>query len=509
MTITVGSFVRVPKGTMVWPNDSVEPGKLSTRDQVVEVRAIVAVEDLTRGQLSWLYLLPEKDQVDPHKAARYGLKSTDSNYLIWSTRYDHDQLRSDPALCKRLRDKLEQQMGTTDFTLVEWSTKRALLAHVRAEAPPQKKERVITVKQKMVKGSRWRITEDAQLEAIKDNPRYMPAVDAFWKQHPNPQRSHLKPGNGTFTDLNTYLEHHGITQYVSYVYATVKAGQEFRVQGKMRNSYPDNGHLVPVRFADDAKDSTLTFNSIKDRVQELEVPVVRVFVLRNRDTGETFSEWSDNWHRETAKAVMSTDWRKMRKFDDMSRLKQFVLEFSGYYKDMNVRDNREYWQEPSQVKIMDLPANWEAVACDKMLKTDIESVDLQAWYAQAWRLRTLTMSFGSPVRALYKTIENKGELDKYKGMLVIRMPLVNHTYGGPQYEDGMSPEDEAAMADLVDNLGLRRGEFRKAKDHHGIAIAFANASVALMAKLKYQGNLRLNVINLDKMQEQLEPQSEH
>lgn len=504
MSIKVGDFVLVPKGTVVYENDSAGPGEPSRRDQTVEVRALVDCNSIKDGQLSWLYLLPENDQVDPAKAARYNTKPGEPNYLIWSTRYRNDELRADKALRERLHARMVEVSGTTDFTLVEWSTKRALMAHVKPVPAPAKKQRVVTQKQKMVKGSRWRIIADADLTALRDNPRYMLAVDAFWKQHPNPQRSHLKPGNGTFTDLQTYLNHHGIAQYEEYVYARVKKDQEFKVTGKMRTSYPDNGHLVPLRFDGDTTDRNLTYNSIKDLVEELKVPVVRVFVLRNRDTQEVFSEWSVRWPSQETdnRPVMTTDWRKMRKFDDMGKLKQFVLEMSGYYVGMSVSEGRDYWQEPSQSKVMDLPGNWEAVAYDKMAKTEIEPLNIQQWYAQAWRLRALTISFGSPVRALYKTLENKGELSKYRGMLVIRMP--QEEYRGEQhYTDEATPEDLAAIDDLIDSLGLKRGQFRKTKDRFGAAVTFESPAQALLAKLKYQGNMRLNVINLDKMQEEI------
>lgn len=504
MSIKVGDFVLVPKGTTVWDKDSLGPGVPSKRDQTVEVRELVNANGLQGGQLSWMFLLPEADQIDPDKAARYG-----TNKLIWSTRYSNDQLREDRALRERLHARMVEVSGTTDFTLVEWSTKRALLAHVKPVAAPKKKERVVTVQQKMVKNSRWRFPVDTELKALKDNPNWRKGVDAFWKQHPNPPKHlGLKPGNGTFTDVYDYLRHHNIPQYVEYTYATIKAGQEFKVTGKMRKSYPDNGLLVPARLDGATKDSNLALNSIKDVVEELEVPVVRVFVLRDRDTGEVFADWRDRWweqaHNGTANApTYTTDWRKMRKFDDMGRLKQFVLEFSGYYKDMAINEGRDYWQEPSQTKIMDLPPNWEAVAYDKLVKSEIEPVDIQQWYAQAWRLRTLTINFGSPVRTLYKTLENKNELGKYKGMLVIRMPQEEGYRGAQQYTDEAELEDLAAIDDLIDSLGLKRGEFRKTKDKYGAAVTFETPAQALLAKLKYTGNMRLNVINLDKMQEEL------
>jgi hypothetical protein len=504
--IKVGDFVKVPKGTTVYPNDSSDSGEPNSRDLTVEVRAIVdyGIED--RWALPWLVLLPAEERVDPRKAQQYGVKPGDANYVMWSTRYSDSDIKADPALRQRLKERVIELVGSMDLRAVEWSTKRAMLVHVQPTAAPVKKERVITLKQKMVKNSRWRFPADADLVAIKDNPRYSPAVQAFWAQHPSPPYKHQKPGKGTFTDLHVYLDHHGITQYVDYVYARVKAGQEFRVTGKMRTSYPDNGHLVPVRFDGSTKDQTLTYSSIKDLVEELEVPVVRVFVLRNRDTGEVFSEWRDRWyvdeHRGNA-PVMTTDWRKMRKFDDTGKLKQFILEFSGYYKDMPINDDRAYWQEPSQTKIMDLPENWEAVAYDKLAKTPLEAVDVQKWYAQAWRLRSLTMTFGSPVRTLYKTLENKDELDKYKGMLVIRMPT-EEWRGAQHYTEEASEEDLASIDDLIDSLGLKRGQFRKTKDKFGAAVTFETSAQALLAKLKYQGNLRLNVINLDKMQEVLD-----
>lgn len=500
MTIAVDDYVLVPKGTIVHSNMSSEEGKPSTRDQVVQVREIYDYGETNQHRMDWLQFLPYAKRMDPGKVAMYKdhPNAMPDHHMV----YHSSTIARTLGLTELLRAVAEAEIGSKDFRVVRWSTKWCALAHVKPAPAPQRKEPQLSVKQKMVKGSRWAFAGDHQLLHNVENPAYWPAVHAFHAQNPKPMNGQ-PPGKGTFTNMHDYLTHHGVTEYIKQPWAQVKNGEEFTVTGKHRTgSYRSNHPLyVPIDFR--GKEVWAALDVIKDVVQELEIPVVKIFTLRDSQTGKLFRDFAGMWSDSNRQPELVTDFKKAKRFEDMNRLRLYVMGFTGYYDGLPGADNMPDWA--GGAKVMDLPPTWEAGVYDKHTKQLLETIPLRDWYDQLWRLRALTVKFGSPVRTLYKTIESKGELDKYKGMLVIRMPTHDNKYRGPQYEDEISPEDAAAMADLVDNLGLKRGTYRRAKDNYGVAVAFESASVALMAKLKYQGNLRLNVINLDNMQEELAP----
>lgn len=464
--IVVGGYVHVPKGTPVYEGYGFDDPKPSSRDQVIKVKRL---EPVYEAYLSGIGPIPGGDQ-------RY----------------------------------------------VEWSgMKKTLIGYVTAAEEPAKakapkKERAITKQQQMVKGSVWRLTQDVAFTYNETDGRWMRAHQDF---HIAKRRS-AAGVNGTLQDLEAALKAKGISEYLVHPYVKLAAGTEITVTAKL-----NRGHFAPgisnpnasvmmlydgtcVPCEANGKPLLLPYSQLEPFVEAVNIPTTFQYVLRDRTTGLMMETSPSLYYRNEAGAYLTavtdaekvkfTDrFMKAKRFDDMSRLKQSILGWSGYYVNMPGAEDRPEWA--GDRKEMDLPESWEAVKFDKLAKQEVEAVGIQEWYKRTWSLRELTVRFGSPVRKLFNDIEKRGELDKYQGMVVLRAKVDENWR--VSYEDELSPEDIAAFEEIATSMGLAKGQFRRAKDAHSIAMAVATANDALFAKLAYSGDTPIAALDMQQMRE--------
>jgi hypothetical protein len=221
--IQVNGYVRVPKGTMVYPTgDGVEAP--STRDQVVKVANIFDVDVKSDG---FYLLLPDEMRL------RY-FDASGSKRPI-----DPDILEFTDRLTKG------------DYRAVEWSTKWALIADLQpAEAPARAKaaktvekpeKKPLTKQQQMVIGSVWRFTQDAELRYKVRNPAYAAMrddIDNGLRQLPPHARTQA---------VDAKLRELGITDHIDEPWGQVTAGETFTVRGKLTSGFA-GGQDVPMLF---------------------------------------------------------------------------------------------------------------------------------------------------------------------------------------------------------------------------------------------------------------------
>src|SRR5688572_5522502 len=161
----VDSYIRVPKGTMVYPKgDGVEAP--STRNQVVKVTNIFDVDVKSNN---FYLLLPDKMRL------RY-FEANGSKRPI-----DQDILEFTDRLTKG------------DYRAVEWSSKWALIADVQPPEDPagaktakkveQPEKKSVTKQQQIVIGSVWTFTQDAELRYKVRNPGYAVMRDDIESSH--------------------------------------------------------------------------------------------------------------------------------------------------------------------------------------------------------------------------------------------------------------------------------------------------------------------------------------
>ena len=218
--IEVNGYVRVPKGTTVYPTgDGVEAP--STREQVVKVARIFDVDVKSDN---FYLLLPDEMRLRYFEASG-GKRPIDPDILEFTDR-----------------------LTKGDYRAVEWSTKWALIANLQpAEAPANAKtakkaeKKPLTKQQQMVTGSVWRFTQDAELRYKVRNPAYATVRDDI----ENSLRQ--LPSHARTQNVEAKLNEMGVVDYLDEPWGPVKAGETFTVRGKLTSGFA-GGQDVPMLF---------------------------------------------------------------------------------------------------------------------------------------------------------------------------------------------------------------------------------------------------------------------
>jgi hypothetical protein len=238
--IPAASYVRVPKGTIVYPLGDGVPAP-SKRDQVVKVKRTFDVD--AKSEVFYL-LLP-----DDMRQRFFEAKGPVAPDIFEFT------------------DRLTKG----DYRAVEWSGKWALIADtVPAEAPASaKKDKKseekgpLTKLEQMVPGSVWRFTQDAELRYKVRNPAYLNIredVQNSLRQMPSHART---------LAVEAKLKELGVVDYIDKPWGHVKAGETFTVLKKLTSGYA-GGVDVPTLFRGER--FTLPYSSLEPVIELVSAP---------------------------------------------------------------------------------------------------------------------------------------------------------------------------------------------------------------------------------------------
>jgi hypothetical protein len=238
--IQVDGYIRVPKGTIVYPTgDGVEAP--STRDQVVKVTNIFDVDVKSDN----FYLLLPDDMRLRYFETSGGKRPIDPDILEFTDR-----------------------LTKGDYRAVEWSTKWALIADVQpAEAPARAKtakkvekpeKKPATKQQQMVIGSVWRFTQDAELRYKVRNPAYAAMRDDI----ENSLRQ--LPSHARTQTTDAKLNELGVMDHIDDLWGPVTAGETFTVRGKLTSGFA-GGQDVPMLFR--GEKFTLPYSSLEPFIE--------------------------------------------------------------------------------------------------------------------------------------------------------------------------------------------------------------------------------------------------
>ncbi|WP_445501696.1 hypothetical protein [Microvirga sp. G4-2] len=243
--VQVNGYIRVPKGTTVYPiGDGVEAP--STRDQVVKVTNVFDVDVKSDN----FYLLLPDDMRLRYFEASGGKRPID-------------------------QDILEFTDGLTkgDYRAVEWSSKWALIADVQpTEAPARAKtskqtakaeKKPLTKQQQMVVGSVWRFAQDAELRYKVRNPAYAILRDEI----ENSLRQ--LPSHARTQKIELKLNELGVMDHLDEAWGSVKAGEIFTVRSKLTFGFA-GGQDVPMLFR--GEKFTLPYTSLEPFIELVTVP---------------------------------------------------------------------------------------------------------------------------------------------------------------------------------------------------------------------------------------------
>ncbi len=238
--IQVGGYIRVPKGSMVYPSgDGVEAP--STRNQVVKVTNIVDVDVKSDN----FYLLLPDDMRLRYFEANGAKRAIDPDILSFSDR-----------------------LTKGDYRAVEWSSKWTLIAEVQPAEPPAKakaakmaenlEKKPITKQQQMVLGSVWRFTQDADLRYKVRNPAYATMRDEI----ENSVRQ--LPSHVRMQTIEARLRELGVEDHLDEPWGIVTAGEIFTVRGKLTSGFA-GGLDVPMLFR--GEKFTLPYTSLEPYIE--------------------------------------------------------------------------------------------------------------------------------------------------------------------------------------------------------------------------------------------------
>lgn len=238
--IQVDGYVRVPKGTMVYPTgDGVEAP--SSRDLVVKVAKIFDVDVKSDN----FYLLLPDDMRLRYFEASGGKRPIDQDILEFTDR-----------------------LTKGDYRAVEWSSKWTLIAGVQpTEAPARatmskqkakSEKKPPTKQQQMVVGSVWRFAQDAELRYMVRNPAYATLRDEI--------KDSLRqlPSHARTQTIEAKLSELGVMDHLDEAWGPVKAGEIFTVRSKLTSGYA-GGLDVPMLFR--GEKFTLPYTSLEPYIE--------------------------------------------------------------------------------------------------------------------------------------------------------------------------------------------------------------------------------------------------
>lgn len=531
--IKIGDWIKVPKGTLVTKGWS-DRAK-SSKEQIVQVTNIT-----TREQDKWFWRYGSEEQ--RQKAQEISNKYPLTNTYGGPNAAEGDRQRE--AYRIEFQAFLALEFGSTDIQEVHWEGKKCcaigdveISSEAEATAAPAKPAKAPTLRQQMVKGSKWRVLKDFDIICSIDNPDFLKEVhrirDEAEKLFPDPPPTYLGVARvvvvgGHRNDNWKKRREYGdaevakltIPSRIPHTLAVFKADEVFEVTDKFTQYYSSRWDLRPpegvaamwvpiaIERNGETKKGLIPFGSLKGMIEPDSIPTVDIYVLRDNATGkfyggETYLGNGPNGYQYATDYV--SDFMKAKRFDNVGRAKTSILSMTGYYQDLPGSENVPEWVEYGRGGSKnDFKDTWELVKFDKLARREMEIIELQTWYKHAWELRALTVKYGSAVRALYKDLEKRKELDAYKGMVVFYKDDLDHAYYGDR--TAFTDDDVEEINTALTQAGLMKGKFRKAKDFSTLAVSFSDASAAMLFKLSYNGSLRSQVINLVTMKEVVDAQ---
>jgi hypothetical protein len=343
----------------------------------------------------------------------------------------------------------------------------------------------LTIRQQMAKGSKWKVKTDFSVEN-----KY--GSDYGWKSNPTPE----------------YPKNRDLVQTVKRM-VDFKSGEIITIADKSTTYHPktyEKGLFIPVT-CDSRKDAYAVFEckDISDKF-ELEKAVEQlIFVFWSPSLGyikdipwkhdehEFRDEYKSPGYDEAKKSGGINFSDKLTKAMKKKRLqdtKTFLLSHSGYYDNIDTSDIY-YVFEPGGEKV-DFPEDLEVQTVDKATKEVKNKFQASDYLKDAFRLRPLTLKYGSSIRSVFKDMEEKG---KDFSTLLMFQDLDEDV-------DTYEPSDKVkALKEEFKSLKLNKASYIMKSDYRTAAFAFENRNDALMFRLSYNGSLEVKLVDAETLTE--------
>jgi hypothetical protein len=322
-----------------------------------------------------------------------------------------------------------------------------------------------SLRQRMVKGTKWRLTEEATISKVKRVP----------VTYPNGR-------NGFKDELEDDFK--------------LPAGTEVLITGKSTTYGPSwvTGIWYPISV--DGKDLQIQFKELNKKPDQIgEAEAIPLFVIWDTEKQAYYTGHDYDWRSGTNNGITyDAKLAKAKKFKRLADVRVHALIQTGYYDDLP-----ESWGTVPEWmmgrKVYDVPDTWEIIKYDKLTKNEIAHIELVDTFKRSWKLRELTVKFSSTVRQVYSDLEKKKKLDQFSALLMFIKP--NDSYWG-YWANHMSESDMESVNKL---LGRFKDEVKIQKGVTGFAVAIKDAMTATMIRLAYEGDLDCAIIDLATMDE--------
>jgi hypothetical protein len=270
-------------------------------------------------------------------------------------------------------------------------------------------------------------------------------------------------------------------------YLTLIKDEEITISGKMTTYHPvlyDNGLFVHFKHKDIeyiAYYSEISQNfelskGVEQRIYKIFNPNNEMYLLLyDRDYENNNYTVDLTWTDSFAKA-------KTNKMLNQSR--QYMLGFTGYYQDMDFGGDYITEGIVSGVKATNMPNNLVIHEFDKITKEKLGEYPLQPYIDAMFRLRPLTVRYGSAVRAVYKEVEQS-----------------NFSFDTIMLFDDKLEDDITVATKVTDlkaqlkNMKLDKSTYKMKSTNNSVAIAFKTRNDATKFLLRYVGTLNNIVVD--------------
>lgn len=338
----------------------------------------------------------------------------------------------------------------------------------------------LTVRQQMAKGSKWKVKTAFQAENHNG---------AKFTKVPNPQPHY--PGG-----YDVIQSYHHMTNFT--------VGEVFEVTDKSSNHPPHyysdaKGVFIPIKIPGRGE-GTFKLTELQDFVELEEAVEQLIYVFYSPSMGKYIQEipwtsWGDraanfDAAQKSGGVLYADKLTKAMKKKRSQDAKQFLLSHSGYYDGIDTSDIY-YVFEPGGKKV-DFPDDLEVQTIDKATKLMKESYLAKDYLAGAFRLRPLTLKYGSAIRAVFKDMEAKGK--DYTTLLMFQ----------DTDEDVNEYDKSKPIAELKEEFKaqkLKKDTYIMKSDLRTVAFAFKNRNDAILFKLQYAGGLESRMVDSETLDE--------
>lgn len=488
MTIKTGDHIEIPKGTDLWADPYFRDIPTPTgRKMVTEVMKVtpVTIYQYEKHQ-GYHGRVPSNGRVlcratkpptggayyagFPHKAAQV-------------SDYDTEQAARDAYLkSSRNVDGIEQWLG-------EW---RAWQAEVASCVVVEQCDFVEISKSRFV-----RVSDVTVVPSPVVKPKEV-KVTNYQKMQPNSVWKSDVDLQPIQYDYNWYgPQGHTVTETKL---TPIPAGTHFTIMGKAKQQFhPGDSkesnedpwrkcqNAFPIEFvsATGKKVSHWVFYKLIENAEMVKGPeAVPEFVLLDTATNKFYT--GNPYGYDVAQGMWTNSglsysdrYAKAKKFKRLSDVRAHLLIQSGYYYDLH-----ESWGSVPdwmcQSKSFDVPDTWIIVKYDKLTKIEMERIEALDTFNRAWKLRDLTVKYGSAVRKLYSDLDKKGEIDKWSAAMFYVGKKEDTTWNSIWYEE-FSDERKKEFKDMAKQFDKDAAKLVLGKT--SVAIAIKDVETAVMMKL--------------------------